>query len=186
MKEYNCESTGQSYIVVSDHLQWGGFMEMQLELIPIVRKEIIEHMMQFYLYDFTDFLDINVEVTGKFTAYPDLDTYWDHDKGRFVYLIWSYHNPAGFALIERLHNPVEGDYYMTEFFVMKKYRRSGLGSWAAKELFQQYKGNWKVTQMSNNTPAQQFWRKVIGEYTGSDYIEKTRSDNGNLSQYFKS
>ncbi len=161
-------------------------MEMKLELVPPERKEVIDHLMQFYLYDFTNYLDMDVTATGKFNAYPDLFTYLNNKDGRFAYLISVLNHPAGFALIEQLQNPLEGDYYMTEFFIMKKYRRSGLGTWAANELFTRYQGNWKVTQVSNNTTAQVFWQKVIRTYTSGDFREKTRSDNGNLSQYFKS
>ncbi|AOZ91055.1 GNAT family N-acetyltransferase [Paenibacillus crassostreae] len=161
-------------------------MDMRLERVPKENKVIIDHMMQFYLYDFTEFLDIDLEATGKFTAYPDLDTFWELATGKYVFLISADGKPGGFAMVERPFDPVEGEYYMTEFFIMKKYRRSGLGSWAAKELFQTFKGTWKVTQMRNNTPAQKFWQKVIGNYTGGRYTQKSRPNNGNLSQYFKS
>lgn len=161
-------------------------MEMKLELVPYERKEVIDHLMQFYLYDFTSYLDMDVNARGKFDDYPDLEMYWNHKDGKYAYLITYFNKPAGFALVEELHNPFEGEYYMTEFFIMKKYRRTGLGTWAANELFQRFKGNWKVTQVSSNTPAQAFWQKVISAYTGGDFRQKTRSDNGNLSQYFKS
>lgn len=161
-------------------------MEMKLELVPPERKEVIDHLMQFYLYDFTSYLDIDVARNGKFNEYPDLDTYWNNGEGKYAYLITFLNKPAGFALVEQLHDPQEGDYYMTEFFVMKKYRRSGLGTWAAHELFQRHNGQWKVTQVSSNTPAQAFWQKVIRAYTGGDFREKTLLSNGNLSQYFKS
>ena len=161
-------------------------MEMKLEWVPIEQKDVIHHLMQFYLYDFTEFLDIELEETGKFETYPDLDTFWEQGEGKFAILISFYNKPAGFALVERLDHSLEADYYMTEFFIMKKYRRSGLGSWAAKELFQHYKGKWKVTQLRNNRPAQKFWQKVIGDYTGEEYVEKVLADSGNVSQYFKS
>jgi len=161
-------------------------MEMKMELVPPERKEIIDHLMQFYLYDFTSYLDMDVAPNGKFHPYPDLNSYWNNREGRYAYLITVHNIPAGFALIEQLQNSLEGDYYMTEFFIMKKYRRSGLGTWAANELFSRHRGNWKVTQVSNNITAQAFWQNVIRAYTGGDFRQKTRSDNGHLSQYFKS
>lgn len=45
---------------------------------------------------------------------------------------------------------------------MQKYRRSGVGTRAAYELFKRFPGRWKVTQVRNNVIAQAFWRKIIG------------------------
>jgi hypothetical protein len=38
-------------------------------------------------------------------------------------------------------------YSMTEFFGMKKYRRSGVGKISALRLFNRFKGEWEVSQM---------------------------------------
>ncbi|MHA0857994.1 GNAT family N-acetyltransferase [Paenibacillus sp. CMAA1364] len=161
-------------------------MDMKLELVPRKRKRVIDHLMQFYLYDFSEYLEMELTDSGDFEGYPDLDTYWDYDHGKYALMISVHNKPAGFALVERLQDSSEGDYYMTEFFVMKGYRRTGVGRWAVNEIFTRYRGNWKVTQLSNNLPAQKFWRKVIGEYTHEDYVEKVHADNANISQYFKS
>lgn len=69
---------------------------------------------------------------------------------------------------------------------MKKYRRTGLGTWAATQLFDRYPGRWKVTQVSTNVPAQAFWRMVIERYTGGRYEEFIDPVRDNPSQFFNS
>jgi predicted acetyltransferase len=60
---------------------------------------------------------------------------------------------------------------MAEFFVMRKYRRGGVGQRAAVELFDRFPGVWSVKQVQSNLPSHSFWRNVIGRYTDGNYEE---------------
>lgn len=159
-------------------------MELGLELVPAERKQIISRLMQFYLYDFTRYLDLDVDRDGAFPTYPGLEAYWNSGHNKYPYLITCDNRPAGFALVDRLLRSSEGQYYMTEFFVMQKYRRSGVGKWAAHRLFDMFPGDWKVSQIRANEPARSFWHRVIGEYTKGSFKEKFNPQQGNPSQYF--
>ncbi|KAA9006559.1 GNAT family N-acetyltransferase [Paenibacillus spiritus] len=159
-------------------------MELGLERVPYERKTVISRLMQFYLYDFTRYLDIHVDRSGAFPEYPGLEAYWNSGSNKYPYLITCDGHPAGFALVDRLLRSPEGDFYMTEFFVMQKYRRFGVGTWAAHRLFDMFPGDWKVSQVRANTPARTFWRRVIGEYTNGIYEERYDHRQGNPSQYF--
>ncbi|GAB6990020.1 GNAT family N-acetyltransferase [Paenibacillus pini] len=159
-------------------------MDFRLELVPPQRKHVINALMQLYFYDFTRYLDIDVNEDGLYPEYPDIEDYWTSGLGKHVYLITHGSKPAGFALVDRLIADSEGDYYMTEFFIMNKYRRNGLGTWAAHTLFDRFQGRWKVTQVRSNTAAQAFWRRVIDSYTFGEYTENIVQENGNISQYF--
>ncbi|GAB1154125.1 GNAT family N-acetyltransferase [Paenibacillus illinoisensis] len=160
-------------------------MNMQIELVPRERSQVIRHLMQFYLYDFTKYLNIDVDSNGIFPEYPGLEAFWEEEGRKFAFLITCDGAPAGFALVERFEpGSKDNDYYLTEFFVMQKYRRSGIGTQAAHELFHRFSGRWKVTQVRNNVIAQAFWRKVIGAYTGGRFREKFHPELGNPSQFF--
>lgn len=161
-------------------------MTLSLELVPRSKKKVIREMMQLYLYDFTYYLNIELNEKGRFPEYPDLDEFWSRPGRKFPYLIYSGYHIAGFALVDRLGAGEAADYYMTEFFVLHKYRRAGVGKWAANQLFDHYPGRWKVTQVSTNIPAQTFWRRIIGEYTNDNYREQLELDHGGPSQYFNS
>ncbi|MEC0239596.1 GNAT family N-acetyltransferase [Paenibacillus dokdonensis] len=161
-------------------------MDFRMDLVPARRKQVISGLMQLYLYDFTLFQNLDVNQDGVFPDYPGLDDYWKRGSGKYPFLMTNGNIPAGFALVDRLVDPEEGEFYMTEFFVMQKYRRSGMGSWAARELFDRFQGRWKVTQVKTNAPAQAFWRKVIGTYTDQQFEEKISPIHGHISQYFTS
>src|SRR5689334_17850868 len=39
-------------------------------------KDVINNMMQFYIYDFSPYVDYDVEADGLFKPYPSLEDYW--------------------------------------------------------------------------------------------------------------
>ena len=127
--------------------------------------------MQFYIYDFSEYVDCDVEADGLFPGYPLLENYWTEPGERFPYLVKSNEKFIGFALI-RILPDLDNRYSIGEFFIMKKYRRSGIGSSVALELFARYKGLWEVHQRTNNIPAQAFWIKVIDLYTKGQYTDE--------------
>ena len=63
---------------------------------------------------------------------------------------------AGFILVR-----TEGVNDMSEFFVMRKYRRSGTGREAARRVFALFPGAWQVRQLHGNDAATAFWRAVV-------------------------
>ncbi|MDN4074889.1 GNAT family N-acetyltransferase [Fictibacillus terranigra] len=81
---------------------------------------------------------------------------------------------AGFALIRKQH----GIYHMSEFFVLKKYRKQGIGKEAAFAVFQQFPGDWDIAQIPQNKPAQAFWTNIIHDYTNGDFADQfSHKDN---------
>ncbi|GGF63279.1 hypothetical protein GCM10010912_05430 [Paenibacillus albidus] len=159
-------------------------MELGIELVPKERKQLISSLMQFYLYDFTRYLELDVGQDGAYPPYPGLEAYWSSGQNKNAYVFTVDGHMAGFALVDRLQRSPEGQYYMTEFFVMQKYRRSGVGTWAAHRLFDMYPGDWKVSQIRANTPARNFWHRVISSYTNGAFQERFNPKQGNPSQYF--
>jgi predicted acetyltransferase len=70
---------------------------------------------------------------------------------------------------------------VTEFFIMRKFRRPGVGKRAAAGLFQRYPGRWTVRQQVSNPAATAFWRTAIrysfeeSEHDG-EIIQEFRTD----------
>jgi predicted acetyltransferase len=50
---------------------------------------------------------------------------------------------------------------MAEFLVMPRYRRAGVGRFAAQRLFASLPGPWRVREVAGNEVAVAFWRAVI-------------------------
>ena len=63
----------------------------------------------------------------------------------------------------------ETDYQIEEFFVMYKYRRSGVGKQAFFEVLDKHKGRWQLYYHPKNTTSADFWQRVINEYTKGQY-----------------
>lgn len=66
---------------------------------------------------------------------------------------------------------------MSQFFVMKKYRGSGVGRKAAQHIFDQLGGRWEVGQMPANRPAFLFWERVISDYTNDTFDQYELNDD---------
>lgn len=60
-------------------------MNMKIELVPRERSQVIRHLMQFYLYDFTKYLNIDVDSNGIFPEYPGLEAFWAEEDRKFPF-----------------------------------------------------------------------------------------------------
>ena len=149
---------------------------MNIQIKPILpeQKSVFIQLMNLYDYDFTEFTDNDISENGYFyyTHYY-ADKLWT-DNIRHPFFILVDEKLAGFVIVK------DGGYQylddknahnIDEFFVMKKYRRNGVGTVAAKTAFDMFRGTWEVCQMQNNLPARKFWKSVISEYTKNDYQE---------------
>ncbi|MDP8986035.1 MAG: GNAT family N-acetyltransferase [Pseudomonadota bacterium] len=95
---------------------------------------------------------------------------------------------VGFALVTRPRIPVAGetaaDYHMSEFFVRKALRRTGIGREAAMLIFDRFAGDWEIVDYLRNPGAVAFWRRVLSVYTQGRFTERSR--NGEVHQRFTS
>ncbi|SCW57997.1 Predicted acetyltransferase [Paenibacillus tianmuensis] len=158
-------------------------MEIVVSKAAAEQKSVMRNLLELYKYDFTEFDPEDVNEHGLF-EYPYLDHYWT-EEGRHPFLVHVDGKLAGFALIREL-GADERVYSVAEFFVMKKYRRYGVGREMAFALFNRFPGQWEVAQMEENVPAHTFWRRIIDEYSKSNYQEMTRDDWEGPIQIFRS
>jgi len=150
-------------------------MEVQLIRAAIGDKPVLRNLFQLYEYEFSDIevgplADVNEH--GLYDGPRYFDHYWT-GTDRHPYLIRVDGKLAGFALVRRfsyLTNDEEA-HSVSEFFVMRRYRLEGIGTRVATELFRLFPGRWEVAEMAANLGAQQFWRKVIGRFTGGEFSE---------------
>lgn len=110
--------------------------------------------MQLYLYEFSQVDGRSVNERGEF-EYTWFDHYWKEPE-RVPLLVRVDGEWAGLALL-RLGRRNQ----VAEFFVMRTYRRSGVGRRVAAECFAQWPGPWQTHQVSGNDEARAFWRAVI-------------------------
>ena len=158
---------------------------MNLTLLQATKehKIVIRNLMQFYIYDFSEFVRYDVEDNGLFAPYPDLEEYFEGDNNKFPYMIKKDDKYVGFVLVKFISSKGQSYFSIAEFFILKKYRHEGIGKTIAIKVFNLHKGQWEVYQRDNNKPAQIFWNKVISEYTKGHF--KERLENGKRIQNFE-
>lgn len=157
-------------------------MNYEIKPATLEDKQILSNLLQFYIYDFSEFMELEFEGSGKYGDYP-IDEYWSTDPN-YPYLIILNGKIAGFVLVKLKNRDDDVYFSIAEFFIAKKYRRMGLGKLIAIDIFDRHKGQWEVYQIDSNKPAQFFWKKAIEEYTGGKYTE--RIEAGRKTQAFVS
>ena len=143
-------------------------MTVALEIARADQRVIFDNLFQLYTHDFSEFWAGlprgDVDAQGRFPPYPYLDAYWQ-EEGRVPLLLRVDGATAGFALLNRHgHAKPQVERNMAEFFVLRKYRRGGIGSAAVAAIFEQYPGEWETAVARKNTAALAFWRKVISAH----------------------
>lgn len=144
-------------------------LDIMIEPILIEQKSVFVQMMELYLYDFSEFSDDDINEYGYF-GYSRIDDYWN-DEGRYPFFIRVDGKLAGFVLVRSCseYNDLRDPHNIAEFFVMKKYRKKGVGKTVAKRIFDQFAGDWEIAAWSNNHVAKKFWERVVSEYTNGQY-----------------
>ena len=150
-------------------------MGIELVKATIQQKVVVKHLLELYKYDFSEFDNEDVDEQGVY-GYTYLDNYWTEPDERFPFLVKVDGKYAGFALIRKIKKGSEFYYSMAEFFILKKYRKKGIGKQVAFQLFNLFPGIWEVAEIEENISAQKFWRKVISEYTNNDFNEFEKDD----------
>ena len=140
-------------------------MKVNLKEVKLEDREILANLLEKYDYEFSQYDDRDVNRLGLF-GYPYLDLYWMEDN-RFAYFIKVDEKLAGFIMIcnYREDGDPETDFQVAEFFVMYKYRRSGIGKQAFFQVLEKHKGRWGLGWHPKNKTSAYFWEKVISEYT---------------------
>jgi predicted acetyltransferase len=144
--------------------------------------------MELYLYEFSDVDGREIGEDGRF-GYATLDAYWGAP-GRYPFLVRVDGKLAGFALVaaQRILDGATPGHLIAEFFILRTYRRRGVGTAAAFQIFDAFPGLWWVGEHAANAPARAFWRAVIDQYTCGAYREEMwREPDGEqgLAQVFE-
>ncbi len=148
-------------------------MNLEMQTALVGDKPILRNLLQLCLHDYSEFNSEEVDEHGLFN-YDYLDDYWT-ERGRYAFLARVDGKIAGFVLVGQL-DPDKEAYLISEYFILRKYRRKGLGRQVAFWIFNHFPGEWLVSQEICNQPAQAFWRKVVADYTGGNFTDGFRDD----------
>lgn len=146
-------------------------MNVQITPAGVEERVVLGALLQLYVYDFSEVLGLDVADDGRY-AVPPTD-------GRDAFLVRVDGKLAGFALhrgTSRITGE-EGVHDVAEFFILRRYRRGGVGEKVARWLFDRLPGRWEVRQKAENVGAIAFWRRVIDRYTGGHFTEELLADD---------
>lgn len=137
---------------------------MQIELLPtsIDQLPLIANLYQYYSYESSDWEQEDVEADGRFYIHePHLQRYWQ-EAGWSARLILADGFIAGFLLVERSELPGIEAQEFADLFILKKYRRLGIGRRLAQQVLGSG-GSWLVRFYAQDELAAAFWRSVLAE-----------------------
>ena len=147
---------------------------MRLEVIPATAEQapLLANLLELYAHDFSEFMSLEVGEDGRF-GYRSLPLYWS-DPERFPFLVRVDGRIAGLVLIHRTPGRLSGElvWDVTEFFVLRGFRKQGIGTQIAHQVWRLFAGTWQVRVMEMNLPAQAFWTKAISAFTGETNLPR--------------
>ncbi|MFM2121126.1 MAG: hypothetical protein RL722_2594 [Pseudomonadota bacterium] len=125
-------------------------------------------LLELYQYDLSDLWPQDLDQRARYGF--DLTRHRKGDRSR-AYLALDGDQVLGFALTAPALVSMPQGTWMEQFFILKRYRRTGAGRALALAVFARHPGPWEVGQIPGNAAATAFWRSVIAEATGGQYTE---------------
>lgn len=139
-----------------------------VEVIPatLEQQPILDNLLQFYAHDFMDFYDLELDADGRFD-YENLPLFWS-ESDRRPFLVRVDGVLAGFVLLKQ-GSEVTGDaeaWNVVEFFILRGFRKRGVGTHVAHQVWTLFPGRWEVHVLEANRLALRFWRRAIRAFVG--------------------
>lgn len=154
---------------------------------PIL-SEWLSRVYPFYIHDLSEFDRKFYMLDERGQWVPDYLQFWLTDETAHPLVIRAEGKSVGFVFVGKkpFKYMAQGvDYHLAEFFVLRRFRRTGIGKRAAFALFDALPGWWELEEIPANLGAIQFWRTVIGEYTNGDFKEESVEGSPRQTFYAK-
>jgi predicted acetyltransferase len=147
-----------------------------IELVPAAPEQqpILANLLELYAHDFSELHHLELGADGRF-GYKPLPLYWS-DPHRHAFLIQVDGRLAGLALVKRGSEVSDREtvWDVAEFFILRAYRRRGIGLKAAHEVWRKFPGPWEVRVMQSNRTALDFWQRAITTFNNGQAIRPAR------------
>lgn len=156
---------------------------LRFEQVDRSADRVLGNLFEHYLHDMAEWFEFDTAEDGAY-AYPT-ENLWNN--GCDVYLAYAAAVPVAFALVDDAGHraPQPGTRDLKEFFVIRRHRRSGVGSMLARHVWDRYPVPWLVRVYQRNRPAVPFWRQTVAAYTEGRFDEQTHiGDDGKEWVYF--
>jgi predicted acetyltransferase len=166
-----------------DSNQTNDLDRVELVETTLADRPIVENLALFCAYDFSEFIPRDVGESGTFggPGHGMLRGCWT-DPRRHTFLIRAGGKLAGFAIVDDHSVPpgAGNRWEMGEFFILRRYRRQGIGERVARLLFDRFRGRWVIYTFPQNAAAQVFWHTIIDRYAGGQFVADRWEGYGGL------
>ena len=156
---------------------------LSVERIGRESDGVLRNLFEHYLHDMAEWLRFETQADGRYGY--DTTPIWEQDE--HVYLARVGGALAGFGVVGTAARWL-GDasvHDMREFFVLRRYRREGVGGALATALWNDHPGEWLVRVADVNVPALPFWRRTIAHYSQGAYQPEPRLFNERSWTFFR-
>jgi len=167
-----------------------GMIDVDVRRARADERPVFENLFQLYTHDFSEHWAGtsrgDVDEDGRFAPHP-LDPYWT-DPEHIPLLFRVSGRIAGFALLDRTSRANSSlDRNVAEFFILRKYRRAGIGTACAHTMLARFPGRWEIAVAACNKVALQFWRRGVETCPGlldcSEIAEASSDWNGPVLRF---
>lgn len=134
-------------------------MNIEVTLAGNAERLIVRNLMELYQHDFSELEGTDLDEHGRY-GYHDLDCFWEHP-GHAAHVIKVDGKWAGFALTNEEVCVPGNTHAIVEFFIVRKYRRQGLGKHVAHAIMSNFSARWEIRVIEENDTACRFWQKLV-------------------------
>lgn len=142
-------------------------MRVEVFAAAAAQEPVLANLFELYAHDFSEMTGARLGPDGRF-GFAELPLFWT-DAARLPFLVKADGDLAGFVLVQK-GSAISGDadvWDVAEFFVARGFRRHGVGTRAAHEVWRQLPGRWEVRVLDFNPAAQTFWRQAVADFMGA-------------------
>jgi predicted acetyltransferase len=152
------------------------FPMAHIELVSAApaQESILANLFELYAHDLSEFYGLELGADGRF-GYNPLALYWN-EPDRYAFLIKVEGRLAGFVLVKRGSEVSDREtvWDVGDFFIVRAYRRKGIGTKIAHEVWRRFPGRWEVRVMQSNQTALKFWERAIATFNQGELIHPAR------------
>lgn len=156
---------------------------IQLERITPDRQDLLENLLQLYLYDYHQAVcglaGEGMDSQGRYDLGISLDPFVEGRRDKRAFLAVVGGQTAGFVLLgDEPYLQPEPARVIVEFWVHACYRRQGIGRAFASMVLAGWAGSWELATMRRNQRAVAFWDDVVAEFTDGRFRTRDERHRG--------
>lgn len=142
------------------------------------QEELFKNLVNLQFHDLSEFRDnFDILEDGRF-EWNFSECFKSNNENHHPLLIMFNNRVVGFLIFSMFNEKhPEADFQLVEMFILKMYRKKGIGKKVINLIFENYKGKYHLDVSKKNIPAINFWENLIKQ--NSDQItRKSFEDEG--------